>query len=148
MIAINSHPEPTLPNAPRLRGAMGRGEPGGGIACSRLSDSGEGVKEWGRRKSVGRFSFRIRAFHSGSCAFSIPQARLSLSLEQARGGKEPELRRKSVPSLREDGGATTEVSDAHFNEERNNQHKTGQPIPNSRIYAQRVPSWIHRCAGI
>ena len=70
MIAINSHPEPTLPNAPRLRGAMGRGEPGGGIACSRLSDSGEGVKEWGRRKSVGRFSFRIRAFHIAAPALS------------------------------------------------------------------------------
>ena len=67
MIAINSHPEPTLPNAPRLRGAMGRGEPGGGIACSRLSDSGEGAKEWGRRES----------------AFSIPRTRLSRSLEQA-----------------------------------------------------------------
>ena len=90
MIAINSHPEPTLPKAPRLRRAMGRGEPRGGIACSRLSDSGKGAKDWGRRKSVGRFSFRIRAFHSGSCAFSIPRARLCLSLEQARGGKEPE----------------------------------------------------------
>ena len=62
MITINSYPEPTLPNAPRLRGVMQRGEPGGGIACSRLSDSGEGAKEWERRKSVGRFSFRIRAF--------------------------------------------------------------------------------------
>ena len=37
------------------------------LACSRLSDSGEGAKEWGRRES----------------AFSIPRTRLSWSLEQA-----------------------------------------------------------------
>ena len=56
------------------------------VACSRLSDSGEGEKEWGRRESVMRakigagresflpfFFFRVRAF-------SIPRSR---SLEQA-----------------------------------------------------------------
>ena len=38
----------------------------------------------------------------------------------------------------EEGGATTELSGAHFNEERNNQHKTGQPILNSRKYANML----------
>ena len=62
------------------------------LACSRLSDSGKSAKEWGRRESLGRAKigagrekrekfppifFRVRAF-------SIPLARLSRSLEQAK----------------------------------------------------------------
>ena len=69
-----------------------------GIACSRLSDSGEGPKEWGRRESVGcakmgagREKVKRKPPPSPQFppvflrvrAFSIPRARLSRSLEQA-----------------------------------------------------------------
>ena len=55
------------------------------VACSRLSDSGEGAKEWGRLESVRRAKKRAGTesfllFFFGVRAFSIPRSR---SLEQA-----------------------------------------------------------------
>ena len=69
---------------------------GWGVACSRLSDSGEDAKEKGTRK-VGGAGKRKRPpllspvsspFYFRVCAFSIQRTRLSRSLEQARWGEE------------------------------------------------------------
>ena len=59
------------------------------LACSRLSDSGEGAKEWERRESLGRAKMGAGRQKVSSRFFrvrpsSIPLARLSWSLEQAK----------------------------------------------------------------
>ena len=65
-----------------------------GKARSRLSDSGEGTKEWGRRKcerraksGAGREERKFLPFFFEFATFSISRTRLSRSLEQAISGK-------------------------------------------------------------